>query len=228
MRIVTIKEVLGLGSGEVVPAVKGTIKNVYDQNKGTNSHGDWKLQNLMLTDSTGEIKVKVADRDPIPANWKGRVVCIECNDGGKGLTGIKAKDDEYRGKVSRILSVTPTAHMTLVEPGQAAQPAQQPAQPAQQQPQAPQQAQAAQTQPAPQAAQPPATNGNGNGAGKRVTEAATTRARDYYRVMDAVQVMRTSWDANHPHALMTDAHFQAACSTVFIQLQRDGVINGNH
>jgi len=213
--------VLGLGSGETVPAVKGTIKQVFDQNKGTNSHGDWKLQNIVLTDSAGEIKVKIADRDPIPGNWKGKLVCIECNDGGKGMTGIKAKDDEYRGKVTRILSVTPTAHITLVDAngGQAQQTQQPPVQQQSQPPAQTQQASANQTAPA----NPPATNGNGSA----VSAAATQRSRDYYRVMSAVQTMRQGWDKEHPQALMTDAHFQAACSTVFIQLQRDGVINGH-
>ena len=222
MRIVPIKEIFGLESGETVPAVKGTIKNVYDQSKGTNAHGDWKLQNIVVADGTGEIKVKLADRDPIPLAWKGKQALIECNDGGKGLTGIKAKDDDYRGKVSRILSVTASAHVNLVD-GQAGPPVQQ-APPALQPP-----AQAPARTPAPSAPQQSAASQNhGNGHGSKVAQAAAERARDYYRVMEAVETMREAWATKHPQAVMTDAHFQAACSTVFIQLQRDGVINGSN
>jgi Tfp pilus tip-associated adhesin PilY1 len=114
MRIVPISEVFGLGSGETVPAVKGTVASVFDQNKGTNAHGDWKLQNIIVRDGTGEIKVKLADRDPIPGNWRGRVVCIECNDGGKGLTASRPRTTIPRQGQSDS-ERTGSAHLTLVD-----------------------------------------------------------------------------------------------------------------
>lgn len=235
MRVVTVKEILTLDSGETVPAVRGRLKAVYDQNKGVSKRLDadgkpipWRLQNVVLVDDTGEIKVKLDDRDAVPMTWKGAAVLISCNEGQRGLTGMKAKNDEYRGKVSRILHVTGSAHMELVD-GRTVQTA--PPENATTPPQGVQASGPSSTPPPPQnapqgqsgAQHAPSTQGNGN----TVSNAAVLRARDYYRVMKAVQTMREGWDKEHTAAKMTDAHFQAACSTVYIQLQRDGVINGN-
>lgn len=226
MRIVPIKDIQQLGDGETVPSVKGRLVVVYDRKTGTNAKGDWSLQNAELQDDTGKIKVQFSGREAMPPNLKNQWVCIQCNDGGKGLTGIKASDDTYRNQTTRILRVTPSAHIELVD-GQptAAAPAPTPRQ------EAPQPSPATNTQPtpAPTPSAPP-ENGNGHASeqANRVSIAALARARDYYRVMAEVYQVRVAWDAKHPDAPMTADHFQAAVSTVYIQLERDGVINGNH
>jgi hypothetical protein len=222
MRVVPLRDVLGLQSGETVPSVRGRITRVWDRKTGTNSTGDWAIQNLLLKDDSGaEIKVKVTDRDAIPGTWKGKLVYIACNEGKHGLTGIKAKDDDYGGKVNRILSVTPTAAIELADASQSTPPPEQQTQP-----------------PPPQQQQQQPKNGNGSGSGnaptappttaaEKISTAAHVRARDYYRVMEAAHAMRLAWDKAHPEHQMTPDHFQGACSTLYIQLQRDGVINGN-
>jgi hypothetical protein len=230
MRIVSIREVLALGAGETIPSVKGRVLEVFDRNSGTISKGprageSWAIQNLRISDGTGEIKIMVKDReDALPKSYKGRELVLSCNDGNKGLTGLKAQDDEYRGKVERIIAVTKSAHIELAD-GAAAQNAPSIAAPAaapNTQPPAPA---PAQSQAAPQSpANTPPTNGDV--PTNPVSAAAHRRSQDYYRVMCQVYTVRTAWDKAHPEHTMTDDHFQAACSTVFIQLQRDGIING--
>ena len=56
----------------------------------------WRIQNLTVRDATGEIKVKLTDRDEVPASWKDRPVIIG---------GGKRRDDEYKGRVTPIVAV---------------------------------------------------------------------------------------------------------------------------
>lgn len=203
MRVVTLQEVLQYTNGETVPSVRGRITEMFKQSKGTNSHGDWALQNITIQDGTGTIKVKVQDRPELPMSYKGREVVIYCHEGDKGLTGIKAKDDTYKNVTSRILSVTPTAHIDLVESAPPAPVQQQPAPAPQQQYQPPVQ----QTAPAPT---------NGTGVKQRLNKLANL----YLHCLDAGDYVRRTWEASH-NCQMPDDQFQACVSSLFIQATRD-------
>lgn len=221
MRVVSIGEVKQLDHKEVVPSVRGILKSVFKPNAGTNDHGPWSIQNVMLKDSSGEIKVSLRNRDEIPLTAKGQAILIECNDGDKGKTGVYAEDDDYRGKVERIIKVTGSAKIEIgngaTETTQTPPP---PSPPTGTGPTG------AATPPKPQTTTPQ-TQTNGNGHGDSLRNAAKRLARDYYRTMEAVLEMRIAWDKENPHATMTDTHYQAACASVFIQLSRDGLVNGN-
>jgi hypothetical protein len=228
MRVVSIGEVKQLDPKETVPCVRGTIKSVFKPNKGTNDKGPWAIQNVIIKDGSGEIKVSIRNHElEVPMSAKNQPITIACHEGDRGKTGVYAEDDEYRGQVERILKVTGSAS---IEIGNGSAPAEQtkatqaddekemaarglaPAQPT--------------TSPAPGRHTATANgNGNGNGHADKVRDAAKVRARDYYRVLEAVQEMRQAWDAKHPGSPMTDGHFQAACASVFIKLDRDGVFN---
>ncbi len=146
MRLVPLKDIPTLGKDEAVPSIRGRVVNIYARNAGTNVHGEYSLQNLTIRDETGEATIKLKDRPELPLTTKGKVIFIFSKQGDKGLTGLKVKDDEYpkgSGKVTRIVSVTPTA--TIQESDAAHdQPASRPAQnganghaPAQRQPATP-------------------------------------------------------------------------------------------
>lgn len=226
MRLVSVKEALGYGSGEVIPSIKGRLSEVWPRKSGTNANGEWSIQNLTIKDDGGELKLMVTGRDEIPKTHKGRLVYLSCKEGDKGMTGLKVEDEEYRGKTTRKLKVTPSASVDFLD-GNGTQPQTSDndvgnVEPPQQPPPAPQ----------PQAKPTNGnghSNGNGNGGDENpVSQAALRRCQDYWRVMDRVHTMRLKWDERHPEHRLSPEHFQAAVSTVYIQLQRDGVINGNH
>lgn len=223
MRVVPIAQCYELQAGEIVPSVRGVLKEVWDRNSGQNAKGDWALQNLLLVDESGkDIKVKLQDRDAVPKTWKGREVYIYCNDGGKGLTGIKAKDDEYRGKVSRILSVTPSAHVELAVPASTPVPTSEPTQ-------NPEPAR----RPDPEPKQETKTNGNGhsNGNGQngnpfadvgKVKKGLNKLANLYLHCLEAGCYVRRTYEASH-QVQMTNEQFQGCVSSLFIQATRTGL-----
>jgi hypothetical protein len=122
MRVIPISDILAMDHDDTVDSVVGQITKIWKRNAGNNSNGDWSLQNLTLRDQTGEIKVQLKDRDNLGPEWLNRTVSIFCNQGQRGKTGVKAKDDTYKGQTTRILSVTPTAHVELHEENAPAQP----------------------------------------------------------------------------------------------------------
>lgn len=212
MRIVPINQILTeLQDGEVVPSVRGLITEVYDPNSGQNDNGPWSFQNLKLKDQSGEIKVKLKDCEPVPKNMKGRTVVIACNDGPHGLTGVKASDDEYRGKTSRILWVTKSAHITLAdEPQQQAAPAPQ-SKPATQT--------GGQAKPPPPRDMPP--NGNGHHGPEPVKVRLNKLANLYLRCLDAGMYVAKTYE-EHTQCPMPPEQFQTCVSSLFIQATRDG------
>jgi hypothetical protein len=115
MRILTVSEVLQRGKGELVPSIQGKVTFVSDLFSGTNASGEWRLQNLGLSDGLTEIKIKITDREMIPADWKGRQVALLCKEGAKGLTGLRVEEDSYKGHTRKILKVTPSAIIQLAE-----------------------------------------------------------------------------------------------------------------
>jgi hypothetical protein len=118
MRLIPISEILEMEDDEKVRACRGTIKTVYQQSSGTNEHGDWSLQNLIIKDRTGEIKVKLKDHDEVPKNWAGKEVLIECFKSEKhGWVGVQAKHDTWKKKTSTILYVTKAGEFGLYTEG---------------------------------------------------------------------------------------------------------------
>lgn len=238
MRTVTIADVFNLDHGETIPSIKGRIAEINRLNKGTNDKGEWSIQNITLTDPSGAVKVKLLNRDELPMNWKGRTVYMFCHEGDKGMTGLKAKDDDYRGKVTRIVSVTPTAHIEEADsqneqshpdPDPAATSRMQRNEPPRQNPpptpQQPNQRQT--TPPAPsQPAQPPPQNGhatNGNGIGD-VKKHLNRMANLYICCLEAGQYVKHQWKQGH-EVDMSDDQFQACVSSMFIQASRENLYN---
>lgn len=220
--VIPISQLLQANSGFIPPCVRGIVTDVFDQTSGTNEHGDWKIQNIWIKEGESKIKVKVTDREALPKSLKGHGVVITCKEGDKGLTGMKVKEDNYRGKSSIILSVTPTATIEWdgMGNGHAQAPSTEPA--PHTPPPTPPPAQM------PPTANPPGNTAPSNGAtnGNKVSVQAKKRARDYFRVMEAAHELRLAWNAAHADFPMTAEQYQAAVGTLYITLQRDGVING--
>lgn len=225
-RIVTLKEALAYDKGEIIPSVRGKLTALYDRNSGTNDRGEWSIQNAELTDATGKIKLKITDRDALPKEWKGREVVLSCNDGNKGLTGLKADDDTYKGKTSKIIKVTPSAHIDLAQADSAHENS---------------------GEPEPESDRSngfrPESNGirtspNGireksNGSQKtpngshfdvaRVRITLSQAANLYLHSMLAASYVRDTYESVTGQP-MCDEHFQATCASLFIKADREGLL----
>lgn len=80
---------------------------------GVGEKGPWSFQTVGLQDQSGKVETKFKGRDELDATCVGKVMFIVANNGDRGLTGIKAMDDDYKGKVTRIALITPSAEVTF-------------------------------------------------------------------------------------------------------------------
>lgn len=232
-----------MSDGEQISAVRGTVKNLYKRNEGTNNHGAWSMQNLVITGDGVEMKVVIKDRPALPQSLLKQTLLIQSNMGEKGMSGIKASDNEYpknSGKITREIYVTPSAHLILPDGEIAAGCTSAPlgpvtaAQPAASQPAA-QPAAQPQAQPAPTPAQPTASapqGSQGTGTGNVATETTVTAFRTFIarrgnawalcRVVaksKAKQVQDATQDAVPEDAI------QAATASLFISADRAGMLD---
>lgn len=101
---------------EVIMCTQGTLKKVHPMKTGTNSKGDWSLQNAILEHDGVEVPVLLANHDEIDKSWQGRSVTIEAyKPEGKAWTGVFSFDDTYGGKNERKIKVTATGQISLLE-----------------------------------------------------------------------------------------------------------------
>lgn len=112
-RIVPLAEIFKCDPGEQLPAIRGKVMSVGKYFSGTTDKGPWSFQKVVLQDQSGKAETKFKGRDELDGTCVGKVMFIVANNGERGLTGIKAEDDEYKGKVTRIALVTPSAEVTF-------------------------------------------------------------------------------------------------------------------
>jgi len=120
VRELTIKEILALDSGEVVPSITGKIAALYDWKSDEGEYGPYSVQSGMLTqDGQPPIRFSAWNFDNLKS-LKGKQVTISANKSEKhGLTGLVAVDNEFRGKVTRELKITGSATIEETEWGDA-------------------------------------------------------------------------------------------------------------
>lgn len=112
-RIVPLAEIFKCDPGEQIPAIRGKVLSVGKYFSGTTDKGPWSFQKVVLQDQSGKAETKFKGRNEVDATCVGKVMFVVANNGDRGLTGIKAEDDEYKGKVTRIALVTPSAEVTF-------------------------------------------------------------------------------------------------------------------
>lgn len=101
--------------------IAGTITALYKPKTGTNSTGEWSIQNATLRGTDGiEVGLWLKDRPELPQSAKGQYVILEARQGEKGLSGLYVMDDDYNGKITRKIKVTPTAELHYGNPPGAA------------------------------------------------------------------------------------------------------------
>jgi hypothetical protein len=116
-RIIPVAELAAMEDGEPIMAVRGVLTKVYPPFEGDNDNGHWSFQKAMFKDKTGTAQVKFKDQ-PDRRHYQGKEVLLQCIKTEKGsFTGVKVKDDEYQGKTTRLIWVTPSADIGLAEEG---------------------------------------------------------------------------------------------------------------
>lgn len=94
----------------IVYAFKGTVKSMtsYYPAKDAESQS---FQVVTLLAGGKEIKATVRNREEFPKEWKGKPIYLLSHQGNKGWSGVKAKDNDYKGKTERVLWVTASAEV---------------------------------------------------------------------------------------------------------------------
>jgi len=213
MRVVPLSQVFKLDHDEPIPSVKGTVKKIYPRSAGTNEKGSWSFQNFVLTGEGTEITVKMKDREELPKGFLNRLVYIVSNQGEKGMSGVKAKDDEYKEKTTRVIWVTPSASIDLLtdEGGNDAPRNQEP--PRQQEPPP------RQSSPAPASAPAPTSDGNL----KEVRATLMQNANLYLLCSKAVENVVAAGYKKSFNRDMDVQQKQGATASLFIQMTRSGM-----
>lgn len=108
-----INLILQLPAKTKVDGLAGTIKKAFKRSTGGSGDKLWSVQNLVVTDSTGEITVSVWNRNPIE-NAEGQPIRIAAKHSDKhGMVGVQREDNEYNGKVDKRLKVSESADMVI-------------------------------------------------------------------------------------------------------------------
>lgn len=102
MRLVELSDVAGLSDGEIVPSVKAVVKAVFPPRTGQGKHGEWRVQNAILTQNGTEVRASFWGIDV--SDLKGKEVCLQSQAGKRGLEGIKVKLNDQKGE--NELSIT--------------------------------------------------------------------------------------------------------------------------
>ncbi len=106
----TIKEILGYPDGTPISAVQARLLEVYEYGQKVGDKGPYTIQNVMLADSTGQIRMAVWDHPDMSVQKGGEYVF-----GGSKGKGLKVKHGtgKYAGKVE--LSMTRGGSMQFIE-----------------------------------------------------------------------------------------------------------------
>jgi hypothetical protein len=101
--------------GEIIPAVQGRIKKVFDQKRSEpGAPNQWVLQNFVLQDDNEEIYVTWGGDDDL-STIEGRLVSLECSETKHGLTGVKRDITTKRGKTYEGIKLTGSCKIRVIE-----------------------------------------------------------------------------------------------------------------
>lgn len=102
--------------GQAVGCVEGKLVKLFKQKTGSNSNGDWAIQNGELEAADGTVvPLFIKDRDQLGDSLKNRTIRITAKKGDKGVSGLYVFDDEKNDVIVRKLKVTPTATIDIID-----------------------------------------------------------------------------------------------------------------
>lgn len=119
MKTTSLADIAQLEDGELVMRVEGEITRVFDRKSGTKGDKDWAIQNFILKDDSGEIRVGAWNHDDI-SSLSGRKVSITAHKSDKGFSGVYCELNDYKGKQTKQLRLTYTAKIERLDGQQSA------------------------------------------------------------------------------------------------------------
>lgn len=87
----TVPQLIQASVGAAPEAFRAKIKRVFKPVTGQGQYGDWKLQNLIITDGQADIMCTFADREDVPMAAIGQQFYACATSSDKGMNGIKRK-----------------------------------------------------------------------------------------------------------------------------------------
>lgn len=126
MKVATIADLANLADGSVIGEMRVTIKTAYPPRTGQGKFGEWRVQNCVIQDSTGEAKASFWIPDEM-GDLKGQMVTLRSQAGKKGLEGLSVKTSTHSGE--NELKVTDKA--AIIDDASGASPAAGPRKPVQ-------------------------------------------------------------------------------------------------
>lgn len=97
MKVATIADLANLADGSVIGEMRVTIKTAYPPRTGQGKFGEWRVQNCVIQDSTGEAKASFWIPDEM-GDLKGQMVTLRSQAGKKGLEGLSVKTSTHSGE----------------------------------------------------------------------------------------------------------------------------------
>lgn len=98
---------------QVLPCIAGTASRIFQRRESKpDAQKEWSVQDIELTQNGTTVKVKIWDHPEIARSNEGKPVTITASD-GKGLTGIFVLDDDYDGKITRMIRLTASAEISF-------------------------------------------------------------------------------------------------------------------
>lgn len=127
MRLLSLADIQTLELGETIPSFRAQIKEIKKRYTGTNEHGEWSIQSLVVMDPTGICQVKVGNHQEFGQYLVHKYAVFECtkNKRDDSLQGIKWKEDNYKDRKSNVIEVTASG-LVLFEEFSPTQPAPEP------------------------------------------------------------------------------------------------------
>jgi hypothetical protein len=87
MKVAKIKDLAQLADGTTIGEMRVGVKKVFPPRTGKGKFGDWRVQNAILEDSTGEVRAAFWIKDSID-DLQGQTILIKSQAGKKGLAGL--------------------------------------------------------------------------------------------------------------------------------------------
>lgn len=201
MKLISIKEALALDPGDPISGVKGKILDVYEFKTGNKGDKDWSVQNIMIQDRTGKVKVVLWNQQEIRKSSKGREIFILTGRHSKTNKpiGLEMEEQEYQGKTYTNIKASDSAEVGFEEGGGNSDPDDDESTKGQQSDQS--------------------SDGLRFGRHK-----AAQFANGYLLVLQASShIAKIAEENGIP---ISDAHFQAMNHTIFIAMDKSGAMDG--
>lgn len=91
---------------EIVPHIKGTLKELWGAKEFQSRNGTSTRQNGVLSTENGDIAFTIFGKEEIPTSMKGKQVEFRCSKGKGGLGGVEYSLNEYNGKTTEQLTLS--------------------------------------------------------------------------------------------------------------------------